>query len=400
MSDRTLATLDPFIRVQIQKRGISFLLHTYTGFDTEYTIKNEKKCLNKLISVQLAVQCRVFIKVPLYQRYEISYVHPLTSEITSYYKPRNMDWVNKALERSNSSKSGTEKIKVNEMNLLNESIKIGIDLIRELKYLSIDTINAEFIDLLHSVTGVRSFEDMKKDQIVFVLPLSKVNTRIEYPLEEVGYTLVSLVNQSNSMVEEDLNNNFELFTSLLGKMNYNGNLNKLLEWFKNCNKPRGRSTLSFNTQDRLSITLTKKLFIIAHYNAADLAMLKDFKDFQEDVNIVGKSFVTLGKPLEIEGSFVYIRDTHLLSPASSKGLEALGKLYDEKLAKKSITQEDLEHMDEYLEKEPQLFEEYAIQDAIIPLTHAITLEQVNFTTKRIGIPLTLSSLGRSLVLTK
>lgn len=86
--DRLFASLDPFIRVQIQKRGITLTANTYTGFDTEYVVKNERQCLNTLISVQSAIQTRVLVKVPLYNRYDISYVHPLTSEITTYFKPK------------------------------------------------------------------------------------------------------------------------------------------------------------------------------------------------------------------------------------------------------------------------------------------------------------------------
>ena len=43
-----------------------------------------KKFLNKLLSVQLAIQTITLIKVPLYTITDISYIHPLTSEITSF----------------------------------------------------------------------------------------------------------------------------------------------------------------------------------------------------------------------------------------------------------------------------------------------------------------------------
>jgi len=152
----------------------------------------------------------------------------------------------------------------------------------------------------------------------------------------------------------------------------------------------------------MSVSVIKNNYLIAHYNAADLSMLNDFFKYSEDLSIVGKSFVSLGKPLTIAGSFVYIRDTHLLSPAGGKSLSALSKLYEGEygITKKEISREDLEHMDEFLQRDKQSFEAYAINDAIIPLIHAATLEEVNFSINRLGIPITLSSLGRNLVLAK
>lgn len=80
--------LDPYLKLQIQKRGVTIIENTYTGFDTEYELVDEKKHLNKLISFQLAIQSRTLIKIPLYKTYDIAFVHPLTSEITSFYKPK------------------------------------------------------------------------------------------------------------------------------------------------------------------------------------------------------------------------------------------------------------------------------------------------------------------------
>lgn len=86
-----ISSLDPYLRVQFQKRGITIIQNTYCGFDTEYELKSFQKCLNTLISAQTAVQTRTLIKLPLYLRYDISYVNPLTSEITTYFKPKNVE---------------------------------------------------------------------------------------------------------------------------------------------------------------------------------------------------------------------------------------------------------------------------------------------------------------------
>jgi len=80
--------IDPFLRLQVKNRGITVFQNIYTGFDTEYELENYKKSLNKLISTQTAVQSRTIIKVPLYNSLDISYIHPLTSEVSSFYKPK------------------------------------------------------------------------------------------------------------------------------------------------------------------------------------------------------------------------------------------------------------------------------------------------------------------------
>jgi hypothetical protein len=51
-------------------------------------LENAKKFKNRLISVQIALQTRTIIKVPLYNPYDISYVHPLITERLNIYKKR------------------------------------------------------------------------------------------------------------------------------------------------------------------------------------------------------------------------------------------------------------------------------------------------------------------------
>jgi hypothetical protein len=57
------------------------------------------------------------------------------------------------------------------MNLLNESFKFCVVQIRKSKYLTLDLINFELMDLLYDLKGVTYFEDLTKDKIVFALPL-------------------------------------------------------------------------------------------------------------------------------------------------------------------------------------------------------------------------------------
>ena len=77
LKDKIHARLDQYVKIKIQKRGISILHNTYTGFDTEYV--HIKSIYNRLVSVQTAVKKRTIIKIPCVDALDIGYVHPLTS---------------------------------------------------------------------------------------------------------------------------------------------------------------------------------------------------------------------------------------------------------------------------------------------------------------------------------
>jgi len=42
LNSSLISSLDPYLRVQIQKRGITVIQNTYTGFDTEYDFKQSR----------------------------------------------------------------------------------------------------------------------------------------------------------------------------------------------------------------------------------------------------------------------------------------------------------------------------------------------------------------------
>ena len=128
-------------------------------------------------------------------------------------------------------------------------------------------------------------------------------------------------------------------------------------------------------------------------------MLSDFEELKKELGIVKKVFVSLGKPLRYEHSFVYIRDTSLLAPGGYSSLKRIGELYDTEgdFTKREISPQDLQKMSNLLERDRQAFEDYAIQDAVITLKHALAMEKFNMSIKQIGIPLTLSSMGRNYV---
>ena len=132
--------LDPFLRIQIQKHGISLIQNIYTGFDTEYELSDYTKFLNKLISTQIAVQSRILIKIPLYKPLDISFVHPLTSEISSFYKPEVSDWKSPLIPGSIESESEDKGIPLNEMKIINASFRVCLEKVRKELYSSLDKL--------------------------------------------------------------------------------------------------------------------------------------------------------------------------------------------------------------------------------------------------------------------
>jgi hypothetical protein len=66
-------------------------------------------------------------------------------------------------------------------------------------------------------------------------------------------------------------------------------------------------------------------------------------------------------------------------------------------SKITVSSEDKENMDKFLLRDKESFEKYAIRDALIVLKHSVAMEEFNFTVKQLGVPLTLSSIGRNYV---
>lgn len=63
LANELYSKLEPSLRAQIQKRGVSIIQNTYTGFDTEYC--NLTSTTNKLLSAQLAVNSKTILKIPI-----------------------------------------------------------------------------------------------------------------------------------------------------------------------------------------------------------------------------------------------------------------------------------------------------------------------------------------------
>ena len=273
--------------------------------------------------------------------------------------------------------------------------------------------NDESISILINGLTRLKIENIEKEEVfVFKFPKSKTETFIYYNESEKGYSFEDMVKQSNRIGFPYLNTWYKQLIDLLQKVSNSieiqGNelLNREDSDIKIENesgevieiKKMSRSNMMSFTKDKVSVTRIITNVFIAHLTNADLSMMNDFEMLKHKLDIVNKSFVTLGKPLVICDTNIVIRDTMLLTPAGDKKLESIGDLYSLKKIKLSKTQK--EHMDVLLVENKDLFQEYAVKDALIVLKHANYMNDFNFKFKELGIPVTLSNLGKKFVLYK
>ena len=156
-----------------------------------------------------------------------------------------------------------------------------------------------------------------------------------------------------------------------------------------------------------------KIYLVGHFTRADVPAFADFQSLSEMVSSVRNTFLSVGGYVGVDFDFgdsdapvkvaVIFRDTMLLTPATSKSLATLGDLVG---MPKIVLDPDpvqeknyKENMDKLLEDNPELFERYAINDAVIcTLYLQQIIEQYEELLGRRKAPVTLSSIGVDLLI--
>lgn len=63
---RTITVMiHPYIKSKLGNRGMSVTLNGYSGYDSEYCVKDETQCLNKMLSGQIAGNTGIYLRVPV-----------------------------------------------------------------------------------------------------------------------------------------------------------------------------------------------------------------------------------------------------------------------------------------------------------------------------------------------
>lgn len=290
--------LHPLIRYKLQKPGISVTLSTVVGFDTEFELDKIKHNQNNLLSVQIALNTRVIIRMPEVTPFEIGSINTLTSEI--YGVEPNKSYVK-----------------------INKNIGNVVGKIRDMEYEPY-TKYIEKVKSLLMVQEMKSFEVLEKHCVYYIFPLSETSSKILY---KDSYSFKELVDEVDEMVKPFNVNNIKIVSDLLllGKLEDKKVERILSQSLSRISKREGGCLTT--------ITFTKKTYICCHLTNADLSILKDFEVFKHELDIVHKNFITLGRPLRYGLSNVYIRDTSLLAPAGKKSLDAIGGIYGEEYKK-------------------------------------------------------------------
>lgn len=373
--------LDPTILKRLQKVGLCITQNIYQGFDTEYEPLNSRKNLNELLSIQLAARSRLILKAPIVKTFSIEYLHPLTSEV----KPKIVPLVPDIVVKS-----------INETILKCRSVKHG----------EYDKIIDHLVECLKKSNLLKNFNS--GDSIIFLLPHTELKQLFKFTN---SYTLKELIENTDEMMDDSLKANSLLFTKKVNEIfkTYDLrtvdrigdriddllNLDKMYKAFNKCN-----SRFSINFKDvKVHVTTKLNLILCCHLSNADLSMLSDFEEFKNDLTIVNKNYVVLGRGLIFEDCRfkLTIRDTMLLAPGSGKALADIGKIYGEEF-KKIDLKGYRGRMKALKEEDPKLFEEYAMRDALITLKHIIAMEEFNEGLNRTGVPLTLSSISKAYVM--
>ena len=376
--------LDPSISFHMRKQGISFIKNTYTGFDTEFNFEDVKR--NRLVSAQLAISSKVFIKIPKTPRYTISTMnikenrlHALNkdSSVFNYYKVENtIQWV---MQEIKLMKYGNYE---EMMLIITESLKV----IKGLKYFEAEDYT--LFNLPHS--AIQPYICLKPK--FSLRELVEISSSISTPyLDQVSTKSLSLlknicsrnltIQNGKESLEEEIYNYFaecSLFQLLSEESGRNlpciiqGRRKERKLRVNKTEKKLSREFLTdlFSGDQKVCITTTRNYYIVAHLTQADLSMLSDFEEVKGELTIVNGSFVTLRDPLKFADRNIHIRDTMLLAPGGSKSLAQIGKLYGEDFNKITISKQNLEDMNNFLKVEPDKFVEYAVRDALISLTHA------------------------------
>lgn len=231
----------------------------------------------------------------------------------------------------------------------------------------------------------------------YVTEKSVIETSIKYESNLDSEKLFSDISELHA------DSNYQELKSLVDLMSVvnNGVLSsKLNDRLKTCGSKASSRFFYPLGCDKLSVSVTRTIFLCMHESTADLSMLTDFESFKQDLDIIQRSYVTRGKALKRKEGYVHVRDTVLLAPAGYGSLANIGSIYGDQYKKVNLGSYRIDRMSVLLESDKELFERYAVQDAVITLKHATSMEEFYCTTGKQGVPLTLSSVGKSYVLSE
>jgi hypothetical protein len=391
--------INPSVREALRQRGLTVSENLYCGFDTEY--QNLDMGKNKILSAQWAVNSKIVLSLPHLVEYDLSNQNTLTGDIY----PINKMWFEqekilfKRLQseirgyigqvRSKRFSSNDESLKRITHGLINKGIPYFID-------------NGK-INFSFDRTSVKTYFKVLDLDKLDLAGLVKIGLNLES--KDLGedrkglYSLLKDLNLDSNELGSLSGHPMSNFTNLVHP---SGASTEIIDSLVESTEPKyykGSSSRTLKggfTSEPISLTTRRNFYVIGHLTQADLSLLSDFSEFKKDLDIVNKCMVTLGKSNIVKhGHNIIFRDTMLLAPGGKKSLASIGGMYGSHLGKITLSESQHQNMELLLKEAPQLFKDYALRDSLISLIHAGILEDAQFKLNKLGIPLTLSSLGLS-----
>jgi len=403
LSSWSVSFLDPSIRQHLKRSRPKIIAGTYVGYDTEYVPKDWG--INKLLSAQLAITGDIKIEVPLPIAYKFEGVNTLTSE--TYLKTE--DSIPECLNKEIIFKQIQNNIFTNRLLLYGSHDE-------NMKELCNYLINkkAEIIDQYNRTEKGVIFQ-FKKLKVIkkYILPSEVENLEISFD------TLVKIINESTyEKLTEDINEIIEGFKlqgektiDLLSDFQpketaswWGENIpeeeiqditlsnaeNQKLSKSEAFKMPKSKYIKLNNSEIKMSINW--RIYLISHYNAADLSLIKDWNTVKKkNIDIIKGSFMSICKPIKTLGCSIYLRDTICLSSAAARSLDAIGKAHE--IPKIEIAQSYKENMENLLKENPRLFRLYAMSDSLITLIHGLFMNDFTFRLGCLVLPSTLGSIS-------
>ena len=158
-------------------------------------------------------------------------------------------------------------------------------------------------------------------------------------------------------------------------------------------------------------SIPSKVYLVGHFTRADIPAFSDFNEINNLFSAVRNTFVSIDNSMDVnipisDGTNalvkIYIRDTILLTPQSSKRLKQLGDLVGvEKveLSEDAATyRQIIRNMDKLRSEDWDLFKRYALTDAEICVKYIEkVMDEYNSVTGQFKVPITLTGIGIDLL---
>jgi len=162
----------------------------------------------------------------------------------------------------------------------------------------------------------------------------------------------------------------------------------------------GKDRLSFNgllaraiakaKKQRILKTFPDRVCVAMHFSRADLCGWQDWKRLKRNFDAVRRTYATTTRPTKRKiwlpgGHHIWVTvtllDTMLLAATGKRSLADLGEMLD--ISKIVLPPGTIKNMDRLREEDPQLFEDYAIRDALIAARWVV--ETRRFFSEELGV---------------